>query len=68
MVLNMARGYLSSTNRYKRISEEEREKLRIQMSENYYKKTENKVKKRKTTPQKFVKNPNQKNRSPYMKK
>lgn len=39
----MPQGYLSSTSRYKNKSEEEKEKLRIQMAKNYYKKTEGKV-------------------------
>ncbi len=49
----MVTGQLSSTNRYKRKSEEEKEELRIKMSENYRKKTEGKVKRRKN-PLKFT--------------
>ena len=57
----MASGSLSQLNRYRNKSEEEKEALRIQMSENYYKKTEGKVKRRKR-PLKFTKNPEFKNR------
>ncbi len=61
----MGQGYISKTSRYKNLPEEEREKLKIRMAENYYKRTEGK--KRKTRAQKFVKNPNFKNRNPHIK-
>ena len=57
----MVSGSLSQLNRYRNKSEEEKEKLRVQMSENYYKKTEGKVKRRKR-PLKFTKNPEFKSR------
>ena len=57
----MVSGSLSQLNRYRNKSEEEKEALRIQMSENYYKRTEGKVKRRKQ-PLKFTKNPEFKNR------
>ncbi len=62
----MARGYLSATSRYKKLPEEEREVLKIKMAENYYKRTEG-IRKRKTKAQKFVKNPEFKNRNPHIK-
>jgi len=57
----MVSGSLSQLNRYRNKSEEKKEELRIQMSENYYKRTEGKVKRRKQ-PLKFTKNSEFKNR------
>ncbi len=42
----MVSGQLSALNRYKNSSDEEKEKVRIRMAENYYRKTEGKVKRR----------------------
>ncbi len=42
----MVSGQLTILNRYRNKSEEEKEKIRNGMAENYYKKTEGKVKRR----------------------
>lgn len=43
----MTQGYFSTTNRYKKLSEEEREKAKVKMAEYYYKRTKDKVSRRK---------------------
>jgi len=67
MIIKMSQGYISKTSRYKNLPEEEREKLKIRMAENYYRRTEGK-RKRRIIQQKFVKNPEFKNRNPHIKK
>lgn len=62
----MVSGLLSKLNRYRNKSEEEKELIRIQMSENYYNRTEGLVKRRK--PLKFTKKSGFKNRNPHIKK
>ena len=62
----MVSGSLSKLNRYRKKSEEEKELIRIQMSENYYNKTEGLVKRRK--PLKFTEKSGFKNRNNVLKK
>ncbi len=63
----MSQGYFSVSSRYGKKTEEEKEKLRIQMAEYYYKRTEGKVKRRKQ-PLKFTEKFGLKNRNNILKK